>query len=57
MADLENKIKLNWAIWIHIKTANKRMILNFIFSISPLTLKKPSNIKDKKIKVSVKNLK
>ena len=57
MADLENKIKLNWAIWIHIKTANKRTILNFIFSIFPTTLKIPSNIKDKKDKLSAKNLK
>ena len=54
MADLENEIKLNWAIWIHIKTANKWMILNFIFSISPLTLKKPSNIKIKKWKCQLK---
>ena len=57
MADLENKMKLNWAIWIHIKTANKRLILNLIFSISPLTLKIPSNIKDKEVKLSVMNFK
>ena len=57
MADSENKLNKKFAIWIHIKTANKRTILNFIFSIFPTTLKIPSNIKDKKDKLSAKNLK
>ena len=48
MAHLKNKIKSNWAIQIHLKTANKRTILNFIFSIYPIKSKIPSNIENKK---------
>ena len=55
MAESKHKIKLNWAIWIHIKTANKRMILNFIFSIKPTKLKIPSNIKNKKWNCQLKS--